>query len=493
MKIPRLGLAFFAVYASLIPVAWVSGCGGTGDTGGSAGSQSSQSNGTSSMFNGSGAGGVSGSNGSNGSGVGGSFAGSNGSGTPCTGLGCQVHSCSGGGSTTVSGTVYDPAGKNPLYGVVVYVPNAPVKPFTPGAGCYSCSDLYSGDPIAAAVTDANGNFSIQNAPDGANIPLVIQVGKWRRQFTLPGVTMCTDTPVPDLTLTLPKNASEGDLPNIAISTGSADSLECLLTRVGVDPAEYTPGAGGAGHIHIFHGNAGAPDTTPAAPTSSASLWDTSNDLQQYDIVLLSCEGNETTGMNQQALFDYAALGGRIFASHFHYAWFNTGPFGSHNLATWATGSNDLGNINASVVTTLWDSTPFIRGQALHDWLANPKVNALTNDLLPINSARHNADVSVANTVSQPWLVVSNATQQAQDFTFDTPFDVDAGSQCGRVAYSDMHVGAASGDYAGGKVTPSGCATGNLSPQEKALEFIFFDLSSCVTPNNMPQDPPGTIH
>ena len=61
---------------------------------------------------------------------------------------------------------------------------------------------------------------------------------------------------------------------------------------------------------------------------------------RYDIVLLSCEGHETDDMNQQVLFDYAAAGGRVFASHFHYAWFNTGPFGAANLATWHTGSNE---------------------------------------------------------------------------------------------------------------------------------------------------------
>jgi hypothetical protein len=170
----------------------------------------------------------------------------------------------------VSGTVYDPAGQNPLYGVVVYIPNTTPSPFIPGASCASCSDLYSGDPVAAAVTDAAGNFTIKNAPDGAAIPLVIQVGKWRRQFTLPAVAMCADTPIPDGTLTLPKNGSEGDLPSIAISTGGADSLECLLARVGIDKAEYVPGAGGAGHVHIFRGK-GGPDTGawPSATCTSA--------------------------------------------------------------------------------------------------------------------------------------------------------------------------------------------------------------------------------
>ena len=172
----------------------------------------------------------------------------------CTGLQCQIHACSGGGSTTISGTIYDPAGKNPLYGVVAYVPNSTPKPFTAGASCYTCGDLYTGDPIAAGVSDAHGHFTITNAPDGANIPLVIQVGKWRRQFVIPNVGMCTDTPTTDHTLLLPKkdisNGGEGDMPNMAISTGGSDTLECLMSRIGVDKTEYTPGPAGTGPVGV---------------------------------------------------------------------------------------------------------------------------------------------------------------------------------------------------------------------------------------------------
>src|SRR5262249_46246102 len=136
--------------------------------------------------------------------------------------------------------------------------------------------------------------------------------------------------------------------------------------------------------------------------------------------------------------------------------------------------------------------PFPRGQALFDWLTN--VNALTNGELPITESRHNADVTQANMLSQPWIVADQSADHpgtTQDFTFDTPFDVPAEKKCGRIVYSDMHVGAASGDYSGvSPYTPDGCANNDLSPQEKALEFILFDLSSCVTPNNTPQQPPG---
>jgi hypothetical protein len=128
-------------------------------------------------------------------------------------------------------------------------------------------------------------------------------------------------------------------------------------------------------------------------------------------------------------------------------------------------------------------TTFAVGQSFQDWLQN--VGALTNGELPIQAPRHNANVTAANTPSQAWIVADNNSQSpgaAQDFTFDTPVGVPATQQCGRVAYSDMHVGAADGDYSGGmKTTPAGCALVDLSPQEKALEFILFDLSSCVTP------------
>jgi hypothetical protein len=409
------------------------------------------------------------------------------------------------GSTTISGTIYDPAGKNPLYNVVAYVPNQTPAPITPGASCYSCSDLYTGNPVATALTGPDGKFQIQNAPDGANIPLVIQIGKWRRQFTIPNVARCSDTAIPDKMLTLPKNTGEGDIPAIAIATGGADSMECLLQRIGVDQSEYGGGAAGNGRIHIFQGDNGA-TTNPPAPVASQALWNSQPDLMKFDIVILSCEGHETTAMNQQALFDYAAAGGRAFASHFHYAWFNTGPFGAANLAQWTTGGNAMtqGNaiIGGVIETKLANGSPFPKGQALQQWLTIVNalgVNGAPPGELPIEEPKHNADVTATNVPSTAWIVADqNATPPGatQYFSFDTPLNQPANMQCGRVVYSDLHVGSASGDY--GMVTgkgpvmgtcPTNCAMGDLSPQEKALEFMLFDLSACVMPNGQSPMPP----
>jgi hypothetical protein len=457
-----------------------------------------------------------GSSGSGGSGsgtdpnlLGGNSGGTNPDGGPCTGIQCQIHSCSS-GSTTISGTVYDPAGNDPLYDVVVYVPNSKPDALTPGIDGTSCScdALYTGQPIATALTDASGKFTINNAPDGSNIPLVIQIGKWRRQLTIPTVTQCTDNPQPDGTLKLPKNQSEGDIPSIAVSTGSADSLECLLLRVGVDPAEYGGGAGGTGRIHIFQGGnqpAETPNTNPPGPASATSLWDSAGDLNKYDIVLLSCEGSETQNPSPQNVYNYVNGGGRLFAEHYHYAFFTqtlqggsgSPPFPT-DLATWTPDDTGADEYQTPIGGAI--QTGFPKGAALNTWLG--VVNALTLGQLPIEVGRHNALVGAANTPSTAWIQSGALATPAstQYLSWDMPFNAplnDAGEAavCGRVVYSDLHVGAEANDYAnvgkgGALVCPAGCSTGELSPDEKALEFMLFDLSSCVTPiGSTPQPPP----
>jgi len=39
------------------------------------------------------------------------------------------------------------------------------------------------------------------------------------------------------------------------------------------------------------------------------------------------------------------------------------------------------------------------------------------------------------------------------------------------------------------VFPEACRQGPLTAQEKALEFMFFDLTACVSPDNLPPPPP----
>ena len=112
--------------------------------------------------------------------------------TGCVNLQCQQRACPGGDTTSVSGTVYAPNGTLPLYNVAVYVPNAPLEPSGPGPLCDRCGTLASGRPIASALSDHEGKFKVANVPVGKDIPLVFQVGKWRRKVIIPEVLPCQD-------------------------------------------------------------------------------------------------------------------------------------------------------------------------------------------------------------------------------------------------------------------------------------------------------------
>ena len=90
----------------------------------------------------------------------------------------------------------------------------------------------SGTPLVGTETDVNGNFTLIDVPVGANIPLVIQSGRWRRQLTIPTTTACVNTPLPASFAAMPQNQSQGDIPKIAIATGAVDQVECVLRKGG---------------------------------------------------------------------------------------------------------------------------------------------------------------------------------------------------------------------------------------------------------------------
>jgi hypothetical protein len=123
--------------------------------------------------------------------------------------------------------------------------------------------------------------------------------------------------------------------------------------------------------------------------------------------------------------------------------------------------------------------------------------------LTILAGQHTVD-AVNATVSQRWIysdAMPGARQQTlrnpsvQYFTFNTPTGAPAEQQCGRVVLSDIHVSNAGtpNDQSGPNLPfPSGCQATNLSPQEKALEFMLFDLSSCIIPDSGVPQPPVII-
>jgi hypothetical protein len=410
--------------------------------------------------------------------------------TSCVMGDCKQKTCAAGARTTLRGKVYDPAGKVPLYNVVVYVPNAPLDPINTGPTCERCDSAVSGKPIASALTDTKGEFVLENVPVGADVPLVVQVGKWRRSITLPPITACTENKSDDPQLMrLPRSMMEGHIPRIALTTGGADRLECLLRKIGVAESEFTPEAG-AGRVNFYGGKgSGGQASLGYAPTHNAgatftpaiTFWGTPANLDKYDIVILSCEGNQfERDKSPEALAGlqaYANKGGRVFASHWHNVWLQNGPAPWPTVANWVR----MGNLPDPFTTTI--DTSFPKGDALADWLVNVQAS-MTRGQITINEGKHTV-TTVNPMLSRRW-IHSAMPEATQYFTFNTPVGVPAAQECGRLVFTDIHVSA--GDMSG-RPWPTGCVTTDLSPQEKALEFMLFDLSSCVQPDSEAPRPP----
>jgi hypothetical protein len=396
----------------------------------------------------------------------------------CQGIGCQVAVCNNGTPTTLVGQVFDPAGKNPLYNVIVYVPtdpNAALPALTQGSSCDLCGATAL-NPVVSTLTDENGMFTLKGVPTMAGVPVVVQVGKWRKKITFDVTASCAENKITQK-ITLPKNGSEGDMPQIAVTTGGCDSLECLLTGIGIDTKEFVQGDAAGGHVHLYKGGGGS-----TGVDAQSKLWGDVTTLSKYDLVALSCEcsENNTNKPNMQPMHDYINAGGRVFATHYHYTWFKNNPNADFKgVANWASGTdplNDVYNVNQT----------FPKGTAFAKWLVNVGASSAPGGTIKLNGGDVSDDLSsVTAGTSQSW--IEGNTKDVKYFTFNAPIGAAPAAQCGRAVYSDLHVSSN-----GGENFPSACipAPGaDLSAQQKALEFMLFDLSSCVQADSTPPTPP----
>jgi hypothetical protein len=425
------------------------------------------------------------------------------SGDACVGLQCNIPDCRARSKpdTAISGTVFAPNGTLPLYGINVYIPATDPGPLPSGAACARCSDPLPGNPIVQTISDETGHFSLLGIPAGDNIPVIITSGKWRKRLVLPHVDACTSRPLPPGDTTLPKNRTEGDMPQIAITTGMADSLECLIRKLGVADTEITTDQGG-GRVHLYAGmlgkdrfKVGFPGGSGQRFSDAQTLWGSLDKMKHYDIVMFSCEGAPYAETKPQAAMDavkaYADLGGRLFVSHWHNLWIE----GSYDpgqpqrpavwpaIATWTNNDQELAANSSSLI----DEQANPKGQSFATWMMNVGGSAARGHIVlqdqPPDPQTHEVLSTGRSTCSavdparaERWVYLPDQGGGTQNFQFTTPNEAAEDQRCGKVVFSDMHVSGTSGDgdY------PDSCGPGNqLTPQEKALSFMFFDIASCV--------------
>jgi hypothetical protein len=162
------------------------------------------------------------------------------------------------------------------------------------------------------------------------------------------------------------------------------------------------------------------------------------------------------------------------------------------LATY-TKPQDLDDLSAQIVTD------FPKGEAMAQW-AVAMGASLTPGAVAIRGAEHTI-ASENKAYAQRWLA-SDDPSTVQYLSANTPLGAPEDKQCGRIVLSDIHVSPGSypteeepdlpfDDFSTGNTGfPDGCVTTALSPQEKLLAFMLFDISACIVPDRQaPTAPP----
>ena len=404
--------------------------------------------------------------------------------------------------------------------------------------------------LAAAVTNFKGEFTLEGRiPVGTAFKVVVKVGKWRRVVQVPaGVSVaCASNPLALDYTRLASNTTDGlsgtHLPKIAISTGKVDEMECVFRAMGISDSEFTVPSS-SGRLHMYrangaqmasstvcnnrwrpngpnttredcsaNGNAGciAKDAGNAYATSCAwanisvadsALFGSPTTLDDYDLVVWDCEGGEAFhGAPAPANIEtYVNAGGRMFASHFSYVWIkNNGTLDSS--ADWdmsSSTSSATGYISLPTGTTARTGANPVKSPLFRDWLdwqgalTGTTAGTLTNPTTPqftISEPRDSAGSNVGPSTDEWVYRHSSSISRVQQLSFNTPYDADESTICGRVAYSGFHVANASDNS--GQTFPSICEDGELSAQEKILAFMLFDLATCVSAGDPPVPPSCT--
>jgi hypothetical protein len=377
--------------------------------------------------------------------------------------------------TTISGTAVTAAWMtpDPLDGALVYIPKIPagtkLPPLTDGPRCRTCVPLPGENILSAAVTCPDGRFTLYNVPAGTGIPLVFQLGSWRRQTTI-DVVPCVDNVLPAGTARLPPTA--GTFPD-SHRHSEHGGIECCSVSSVAAP-EFANPAVPAHSCLSLHRRAiiGANRAADVFGGRERGDWSWAPEFSP-------CGGAEMVGVPEVGNFSaYVNGGGRVLATHFSYSWlFHNGSFGS--VGSWTPGGPDPSDPLATDVVV-----SSFAGLEFASWLSIAGALSRSSPPQMQLSAPH-ADLGALAPGADLWLS-SFSPPTTQLATIDVPMLSPPDKICGRIAFSDFH---GSSMASPGATFPSECDTGTaLSPQEKALEFMLFNLVACVGPKTTTPQP-----
>jgi hypothetical protein len=223
-------------------------------------------------------------------------------------------------------------------------------------------------------------------------------------------------------------------------------------------------------------------------------------ITEYDMVVSNCRGNANGAPDAESddagnVRRYVNRGGRFFASHFSHNWIQHGTEGFSADAPLDTGlapavvwqGHDTGITNGTGILSenppRENASPRI--QSFIDWMVH--VDAVSEDDLSFNIPEPRSRATTLGEFTEEFVHCEGGVcdresrWRPQQIAFNTPYAAPSeGAACGRVVYSGFHVSVTG---TSDLVFPSYCS-GPLSPPEKTLLFLLFDLGACVG-----EDPP----
>jgi hypothetical protein len=396
----------------------------------------------------------------------------------CAGLACFQMSCPGGGSTTISGRVTAPNGIDPVYDASVYVPTA-IPEFPPMVQCEVCNEPLGGAPVVTVNTAVDGTFRLENVPVTQQVPVIVQKGRFRKILHI-DVLGCVDNALTADQSRLPRSQDEGDLPKMAVAVGDYDQIECVLHSIGIADKEFTSPSG-SGAVHLY-------DNGGATNGEFEGLLDDPTKMAGYNLIFINCTNNTFDNLANPStvtgnLYNYVNSGGRLYVTDWSYDYLEQVPQFAPYIYYAGGGSMTAAQPihGAAIAKNTNDFPATVADPTLASWLM--AANASQNGAVQIQDLLYNwvlmSSTAMDQTMypSQTWIHgATNGTDRPLTVTFDY-------NQCGKVLYSSYHTREPGGTSLGAGPFPDYCASTaqTMIAQEKVLEYLILEISSCVAP------------
>ena len=342
-----------------------------------------------------------------------------------------------------TGKVLTPAGDIPIAGALVYLSQKKPDPIPTGNFCDACVALEK--TVPQTLTKFDGSFELTANRLGKQF-VVIQKGQFRRVVEIEVKAGDVAMNKSDTILPTRSNTSTGDtIPSILVMDTSYDDIEETLVRLGVATVEK------------------------ADQAQRLAIMKDATRLAKYQIIFLPCGTCATRGGSsfqenddaldataQKNLKEWVQKGGKLYVTDFAYSFINE---------TWKDYVTFAPNRGCD--TDSYDAPANIQDPGLKEWLdgQNNKTFEFENAWLKIDRVN---EVTVPDGAGGTKKVVPKVWASGFDAGRNRPMTVSFEDSCGRVLYSAYHTEGAAG------------RTGNqLLPQEKALMYVLFEVSTCL--------------